>query len=288
MNKTNYKQYDTRWAKLPFPRKPHYIKDCGCGEVALCNLIIEMPQYANETPATILGYCKQFAAANGDGLYWSAPPKMMKHYGMTEVMEHDTLSSAWKELQKGDRGAFYIMDNDLGGTKKVKWTSGKHCVCSVAYKYENGKHYVYMKDSYSESPLRNGWISYEENFRNSVFKIWTGKFNGTTPTPTPTPTPAGHYPGEYPNPKKYLEKGDKGEDVTRLQKYIDWMFDGAFSKECGKPDGIYGKNTLKWCKKMQKKLGFSDKECDGKVGQKTIAKMKAYSKAVSPQHGKVR
>lgn len=282
MNKTNYKQYDTRWAKLPYPKKPYYIKDCGCGEVAICNAIIEMDKYKNETPKTIQPYCKQYAAPNGDGTYWSAIPKMMKYYGMTEVKEHATMDSLWKELAKGNRVAIYLMDNDLGGSRKIKWTGSKHFVTSVDYKYENGLHKVYMKDSNSDSSNKNEWISYEECFRNSVYTVWSGKLSGApAPTPTPTPTPTvEHYPGAYPNPKKYLEKGDKGTEVTKLQKYIDWMFDGAFFKECGPADGNYGNNTLKWCKKMQKKLGFSDKECNGEVGPKTIAKMKAYGKPI--------
>ena len=78
MNKTNYKQYDTRWAKLLYPKKPWYIKNCGCGEVAICNTIIEMAKYASQTPKTIQPYCKQFAAPNGDGTYHSGIPAMMK------------------------------------------------------------------------------------------------------------------------------------------------------------------------------------------------------------------
>ena len=61
MNKTNFKQYDTRWASLGYPKKPWYIKNCGCGEVSIANSIIEMVDYANETPKTIQPYCKQYA-----------------------------------------------------------------------------------------------------------------------------------------------------------------------------------------------------------------------------------
>jgi len=78
-------------------------------------------------------------------------------------------------------------------------------------------------------------------------------------------------------PKNYLSKGDKGPEVTKLQKYLDWYFNGAFSKECGKPDGIFGNNTDKWVKKMQTDF-FGASEADGTVGEKTIAKMKAVKK----------
>lgn len=180
MNKTNYKQYDTRWAKLGYPRSPYFIKDCGCGEVSICNVIIEMSKYANETPKTIQPFCKQFAAPNGDGTYFSGIPKMMQHYGLTEVKEHQTMNQLWKELEKGNRVVIYLMGPRSGGSKRVHWTSGGHFVCSVAYKVKNGKHYVYVKDSNSTSKLRNGWISYEENMAGDVSRVWSGKLPKST------------------------------------------------------------------------------------------------------------
>ena len=179
MNKTNYKQYDTRWAKLGYPKAPYYIKDCGCGEVSICNCIIESSKYADETPKTIQPYCKQYAAPNGDGTYYSGIPAMMKHYGMTEVKEHQTMKPLWEELAKGGRVAIYLMGSRNGGSKGVHWTSGGHFVCSVDYRKRDGKHEVYVKDSYSTSNLRNGWISYEENMRGDVLKVWSGRLPKT-------------------------------------------------------------------------------------------------------------
>lgn len=179
MNKTNYKQYDTRWAKLGYPKAPWYIKDCGCGEVAIANSIDKCDKYKNETPKTILPYCRQFAAPNGDGTYWSAPPTMMKHYGLTEVKEHSDMSSLWKELAKGGRVAIYLMSNRAAGSEGIKWTGSKHFICSVAYKHEDDKHKVYIKDSNSDSDAKNGWHSYEAVLRNAVFKCWSGKLPKT-------------------------------------------------------------------------------------------------------------
>jgi len=179
MNKTNYKQYDTRWAKLGYPKSPYFIRDCGCGEVAVCNCIIEMQKYAKETPKTIQPYCKQYAEPHGNGTYFSGIPKMMEHYGLTEVKEHQTMDSLWKELKKGDRVAIYLMGSRKGGSKGVHWTSSAHFVCSTGYKVKDGEHYVYVKDSYSTSEQRNGWISYEGNMRNDVSRVWSGKLNGT-------------------------------------------------------------------------------------------------------------
>ena len=98
MNNTNFKQYDTRWGTLGYPKKPWYIKNCGCGEVSICNIIIEMNKYAGQTPKTIQPYCVQYAAPNGNGTYFSGIPAMMKHYGLTEVKEHGTMPALFNEL----------------------------------------------------------------------------------------------------------------------------------------------------------------------------------------------
>ncbi len=175
MNKKKFMQTDKRWGSLGYPKAPWYIRNCGCGEVSIANIIIEIEKYKNYTPATIQPYCKQFAAPNGNGTYFAGIPKMMAHYGLTEVKEHDTMAQLWKELKKGDRVAIYLMGSRPGGSKRVHWTSGGHFVCSVGYRIRNGLHEVYVKDSYSNSKLRNGWISYEENMRNDVVRVWSGK-----------------------------------------------------------------------------------------------------------------
>lgn len=171
----NYKQYDTRWAKLGYPRSPYFIRDCGCGEVAICNVMVKSFRWRNETPKTIQPYCKQFAAPNGDGTYFSGIPKMLEHYDFTEVKEHQTMDKLWKELEKGSRVAIYLMGSRPGGSKKVHWTSGGHFICSVGYRKNGSKHEIYVKDSYSNSSLRNGWISYEENMKGDVLKVWSAK-----------------------------------------------------------------------------------------------------------------
>ena len=95
--------------------------------------------------------------------------------------------------------------------------------------------------------------------------------------------PTSKYTGEYPVVKKYLEPKDKGIQVTRLQNYLNWYTCGEFFQKCGKADGVYGNNTLKYVKQMQTDF-FGAKEADGLVGPKTIAKMKAYSDSIaSPQ-----
>ena len=260
MNKKKFLQTDSGWGGLGYPKKPWYIRNCGCGEVSIANCIIEMDKYANYTPATIQPYCKQFAAPNGDGTYFSGIPKMMKNYGMTEVQEHATMTPLWNELAKGDRVAIYLMGKKGGGSKKVHWTSGGHFVCSVDYKYENGKHYVYVKDSYSSSSLRNGWISYEENMKGDVLKVWSGKIITVSPTSYRPTTP---YAGTLPT--STVKEGMKNADSKAAQTFLNWCIGTNFTS------GKFGEKSVQGAKVFQKTYGI---KVDGIFGSQSIRKAK--------------
>lgn len=72
--------------------------------------------------------------------------------------------------------------------------------------------------------------------------------------------------------KTALELRDpRKNQVEHWQKYVNWFF----GKTVIKADGIFGSETEKYTKKIQKKLGV---EQDGKVGSKTIAAAKKYEK----------
>ena len=79
----------------------------------------------------------------------------------------------------------------------------------------------------------------------------------------------GKYQGKYPSVSKtkYWRKGDEGENVRRIQKYLNWYgFDLA-------EDGIFGKLTESAVKKFQKKEMGKD-DVDGIVGVDTVKAMK--------------
>lgn len=271
MNKTKYMQTDSRWGGLGYPRAPYFLRNCGCGEVSICNCIIEMDKYKSYTPATIQPYCKQFADPNGNGTYWSGIPEMMKHYGMTEVKEHGTMAQLWTELKKGDRVAIYLMGSRRGGNKGVHWTSSGHFVCSVAYKYENGKHWVYVKDSYSNSSLRNGWISYEDNMKNDVIKVWSGKLSVQKKAYYPKTA----YKGKLPT--KTLKRGDSGKQVQYLKDFLAWRYNYKFSND------VFGPTTEKRVKHFQKnyakKYGLERDGVWGPASRKAAkAVVEAYAK----------
>lgn len=270
MNKTKYMQTDSRWGGLGYPKKPWYLRNCGCGEVSIANIIIEMDDYKSYTPATIQPWCKQFAAPNGNGTYFSGIPKMMSHYGLTEVKEHATMSTLWAELAKGDRVAIYLMGSKRGGSKRVHWTSGGHFVCSVGYKYQNGLHFVYIKDSYSNSSLRNGWLSYEEAMKGDVLRVWSGKLKTVSATDYRPTTP---YTGTLPT--KTVKDGTKGEDVKACQTFLNWCINAGLSV-----DGNAKSKTVKAIKVYQKTYGLG---VDGSFGSKSRTKAAEIVKAHEKQ-----
>ena len=71
-----------------------------------------------------------------------------------------------------------------------------------------------------------------------------------------------------------LKKGSKGEQVERLQRYMNWYYAGSINKgkmKALKIDGDFGKLTLKRVKQMQKSLKVP---VDGVVFTKTLKAMK--------------
>lgn len=297
MNSTCYKQYDTRWGGLGYPRKPWYIRNCGCGEVSVCNSIIEMQSHINETPKTIQPYMVQFAESRGNGTFHYGIPTAMKHYGMTEVKEHATMQKLWKELAKGNRIAILLMGSRNAGSKGVHWTGSGHFVCATGYKEKDGKHYLYIKDSASVSSLRNDWITYEGNIRGACLKVWSGKIDGTVQV-APLPTNE--------NGKLTVDGVGGKATVKRMQEFFGTTQDGAIggqnqsyakyhaslkAVEYGKGgsacvakmqawlgikvSGIWGKGTSK---ALQKRLGVT---IDGFFGKKSMKAWQKYLNAHS-------
>lgn len=72
-------------------------------------------------------------------------------------------------------------------------------------------------------------------------------------------------------PRNYLEKGDAGIEVKRLQHYLIWG--GWLAK--GQDDSMFGVKTETATKKMQNALGVV---ADGKAGADTLKAMRAYRK----------
>lgn len=281
MNPTIYKQLDSKWSSKPYPTYSSSFGGNGCGCCACVHVAIEQERYKTWTPESLRPWMvDQGYAVAGKGTMWQGIYDTLKHIGHKNVVwigRNDPMTDAWKELNKGDRIGVLLVDNS-STPDGTYWTSSGHYVAFTDYKVKGSQHWFYIKDSGGRN--HDGWFCYEKSIKGALPQLWIVERLGKEPTPVP---PSGdHYTGEYPNPSRYLEPGDKGSEVGKLQDYLNWYTDGAFYKKCGGRDNIYGNNTLKYVTQMQTDF-FGSKEADGLVGQKTIDKMKAYSKGDKPK-----
>ena len=282
-NKTIFRQADSRWGSLPYPTSSYKFAGNGCGCCAVTHCAIELENFKNYTPADVRKYMVQFAT-KGHGTLWNGITKGLENYGFNvHWRQADTMADIWKVLEKSLKKGVILFGSSKGGTKKITWTTGGHYVAFVDWKYENGDYWFYCKDSGGRK--HDGWFSYRQHMAGDVRNVWictslkSGyKFIGSSTTPTPTPstptttvTKYATYSGAFPT--KTIKKGSKGTNVTRWQKYLQWM--GYNLKADGKFGGITRTKTIA----AQKKLGFTGKAVDGIVGKNTIAKAKAYKKA---------
>lgn len=174
MANTIFRQYDTRWGSKPYPVAKSSFSANGCGCCACAHLVIEKEKYKKYTPESLRPWMiKQgFAIANA-GTTHGGITKTLQHYGYKPVLigEADPMTKAWKELNKKNRMGIILFS---GGSKGgVTWTLGGHYVAFTNYKYENNKHYFYMKDS---GPRKHdGWFCYETQMKGLVYMMWIVK-----------------------------------------------------------------------------------------------------------------
>ena len=184
MNKTLYKQADSRWGSKPYPTRSSSFAGNGCGCVACTHLIIEQEKYKNLTPEPIRKYMvKQGFAIAGQGTTWSGITRTLKHYGyeVTHIDINDPMSKAWKELDLGNRMGVILF---LGGKAPngTVWTAGGHYVAFTDYYVgKDGRHYFYTKDSggRNHDSAKYGYYSYERSMKGLVYQMWIVEKIGT-------------------------------------------------------------------------------------------------------------
>lgn len=193
----------------------------------------------------------------------------------------------------------YIISIDKGEVVNAKYDSSKGYFVEV--KHTNGYISVYYhlkKDSFKvkkgDNIVKGQVLGYMGNTGNSRgthlhFGVKTSK--GTYVDPKPylmgeksfNPNEKKNYTGEYPKlptrgyfyykydkkKKKYVIV-DKGAEVVKLQKLLNWANDAKI-----KTDGLLGKDTDKQIRAYQKKYGLV---VDGKFGKKCLAKAKTIKK----------
>lgn len=201
MNKTIYKQTDSRWASLPFPGGGSNIAGCGCGCLSVTHVLMEVPKYKNYTPKNVQPYMKKWAVRN-QGLIHEGIGDSLKHFGMDVIFvsEADPMDKAWKYLDKGlynDGVLLFYGYITVKGKRKylygpdgTQWTSGGHFIAFTGYKKVGKKHWFYLKDSglrqsrhvnikgkrVTES--HSGWWCYEDSMKSCIPKLWLAKIPG--------------------------------------------------------------------------------------------------------------
>lgn len=283
MNKTIYKQADSRWGSKPYPVKKSSFAGNGCGCVACVHVIMEQEQYKNYTPESIRPWMvKQGFAVTNQGTTWSGIPATLKHYGYSNVVHigvKDPMSKAWAELNKGNRIGVILFRSGRGPNGTV-WTASGHYVAFTDYKVQNGKHYFYTKDSGGRN--HDGWYTYENSMKGTVYQMWIVEAPKAAATPTTTPTNT----NTAAEPKKdaLTVDGKFGpKSIKALQKVLGTPQDGEISGQLSKlkkyhggfSSGIaYGSGGSSVVRALQKYLGLSGP--DGQLGPNTIKAFQKY------------
>ena len=98
MNKNIYRQADSRWASLPYPKGSTF-GGCGCGCCACLHVMIELDKYKNWTPKDLRPYMvNQGFAIRNQGTLWAGITKTLQHYGFI-VINHPNMKSVWATLK---------------------------------------------------------------------------------------------------------------------------------------------------------------------------------------------
>ena len=169
-----FKQYDSRYASLPYPTSNSPVSTDGCGLCAVTHCAIEVKGNENLTPAKVLPFMKQYAVA-GNGTRYANPDGIaegLKHYGLKDVRVISNMPDFWEELDKGERVGIILFDKGYGPDGTL-WTSARHFIAFNQYEYSGGKHWLYMKDSGGRD--HDGWYTYEESMKGCLYLMWTAR-----------------------------------------------------------------------------------------------------------------
>lgn len=309
MNKTIFKQLDSRWSSLPYPTKKSSFGGNGCGCCACLHNMIELEEYKDWTPKDLRPYMvDQGFAIAGKGTLWSGISKTLQHYGF-KVINHPTLQNIFVTLDERKKkglpciGVILFSSGSRGG---ITWTAGGHFVAFTDYKVVNGKHYFYTKDSGGRN--HDGFYCYETQMKGLIPQIWSAISTAKAAT-LPTLQAA------VETLNKLTVDGEGGEKtVIATQRFFKTFEDGIISgqnkslkkyypaltavmfasnskstvvKELQSwlgvtRDGVIGQETTKAWQRKLRDLGYlaKDETIDGIFGPKS---MKAWQRFLNDQ-----
>lgn len=248
-----YRQNDSRWSKIKYPKGKYNIGSSGCGCMAVLHCVIEQPKYANYKPKDIVGFMRQYATM-GNGTKWVGIKKGLEHYGYkVKQLSASNMSSVWAELNKGNRiGVIRMVKGRRGG---VTWTSSGHYIMFQGYKVKNGKHYFKIKDS---GRGNNGWFAYEDTMKGMFGPIWIAERKD------PKIMTTKKYKGELPTTT--LKLGSKGEEVKKWQRFLNHVYGEVPKANPVAVDGKFGIKSDAWTGCFQVYCGITE---DSIVGPNT-------------------
>lgn len=193
-----YSQSDSRWGKKNYNGSSS-MATAGCGPTSVAMLAYAVDGKTN--PWDVALYMKKHGyAVRNHGTAWDGIPAAMKAFGLQDVKNVNvdkSMGEVWKHLSNGYCAVFLFKAGSKGG---ITWTTGGHYVAVTDYKIQDGKHYLYTRDSGGRN--HTGFYCYETQMRGLIPKVWVGKVPGVTPKPVPTYS--------------------VGVDVSYSQKSIDW------------------------------------------------------------------
>lgn len=295
MNPRIINQGDPRWASLPYRTLPYTVQKEGCGLCAVTMCAMELDKYWNYTPKDTIGFMRPYAT-NGNGTEWAGIDAGLKKY-VGNYKRHYNMSSFWDEVSKGNRVGVILFGSNTAPDGTV-WTRGGHYVMFAKYKYENGQHWLYTKDSSYRH--NDGWHSYERSMRGCIPDVlWTcalpdiGKL-----------TPDGDF-GRKSTIKlqKILKVSQDGYiygQKSELKKYLlNWTvvnYDDGYNGSgtiqalqtflknrkffTGRIDGICGKYTIMSLQKFLDSAGFYKGRFDGVFGEYTATCLQKWMNEV--------
>lgn len=299
MNTKIFRQYDGPWAKKPYPTRGCTVSGAGCGLVALTHIAIEQDRYKNWTPENLRPYMlKHGYAIAGQGTTWNGMTQTLHHLGYENVRyitESTPMKDAFAELNKGNRIGIILFYG--GYSKRYKkwyrtpdgtvWTASGHYIMFGSYKYENGKHWFYLKDSGGRK--HDGWYSYETSMKGCVGQMWIVERTGVQTTGAPGKLTVDGIGGSATikalqnHLRVYADGLITGQD-RNLKKFYPALKAVSFSDNPKgsptvkvlqanlgiSPDGILGKTTIM---ALQAKLGVKQ---DGVLGKETMKALQLY------------
>ena len=163
-----YKQYDSRWGSDNY-NGSSTMAMAGCGPTA-CAILI-----SNHKPKVTPRRTKEYMQDHGyairnQGTDWDGIPACMKWGGLEDVRELGTMPQLWSYMKKKHScGVLLFGAGTMGG---VTWTTEGHFVAFTAFKVENGKHYLWMRDPGPRNETK--WYCYEDHMQGLIKKIWVG------------------------------------------------------------------------------------------------------------------